>query len=131
MFRFPLTFVAMVNEALESVWMRVRDELRRQRGLNRLRGTEVHLLPKRQIRIPVENRNSKLQQSEMVIHLNEVEAELWALLEPEGKRFHIKEYDYRLEDFVTALVDACRGNAYLHTNSKKANYRTINKEEEG
>lgn len=123
MFRFPLIFVAMVNEALESVWIRVRDELRRQRGMNRLRGTEVHVLPRRQVRIPVENRGSQLQSSEMVVYLNEVEAELWALLEPDGKRFHIKDYGYRLEDFISALVDTCRGDAYLHTNSKTADYR--------
>ncbi len=123
MFQKPFIFVAMVNEALESVYIRVRDELRRQRGLNRFRGQEIHLLPKKQIRIPVENRGSKLRRSEMVIHLHEVESELWALLEPDGKRFHMKDYGYRLEEFIGAVVDACRGDQYLHTNSKEANYR--------
>lgn len=113
----------MANEALESVWIRVRDELRKQRGMNRLRGTEVHLLPKRQVRIPIEARKSQLSRSELVIHLSEVEADLWALVEPDGKRFHIKDYAYNLPDFVAALVDTCRGDEYLHTNSKKAFYR--------
>ena len=123
MFQKPFIFVAMVNEALEAVWIRVRDEIRRQRGLNRFRGSEVHLLPKKQIRIPVENRGSQLRRSEMVIHLHEVEAEVWALLEPDGQRFHIKDYEYRLEDFIVAVLGACRGEDYLHTNSKEANYR--------
>lgn len=123
-FRKPPIFVAMANEALESVWIRVRDELRKQRGANRLRGSEVHLLPKRQVRIPIEARKSKLNRSEMVIHLSEVEADLWALVEPDGKRFHIKDYSHSLPEFITALVDECRGEAYLHTNSKRANYRS-------
>ena len=129
MFQKPFIFVAMVNEALEAVWIRVRDEIRRQRGLNRFRGSEVHLLPKKQIRIPVENRGSRLRRSEMVIHLHEVEAEVWALLEPDGKRFHIKDYEYRLEDFIVAVLNACRGEDYLHTNSKEANYRKGGKDE--
>lgn len=123
MFLFPLIFTAMANKSLESIWARVRNELRRQRGINRLRGTEVHILPKRQIRIPVENRRSKLQSSVMVINLSEVETDLWAILEPVGQRFHIKDYGYRLEDFINALVEKCRGAAYLQTNSKRADYR--------
>jgi len=113
----------MANEALERVWMRVRDEIRRQRGLNRFRGAEVHLLPRRQIRIPVEARGSRLRQSEMVIHLAEVEADLWAILEPEGERYAMADFDHQLEPFVAAVLAVCRGEAYLHTNSDTATYR--------
>lgn len=113
----------MVNEALESVWMRVRDELRRQRGKNRFRGTEIHLLPKRQVRIPVEFRESKLRGSEITIHLSEVEAELWAIQAPEGRKWHIKDFSYNLSAFVGAVLEAAREGGYLHTNSKLATYR--------
>ena len=113
----------MANEALERVWVRVRDEIRRQRGLNRFRGSEVHLLPKRQIRIPVEYRGGKIRRSELVIHLSEVESDLWAMLEPDGERFTMEEFGFELEAFIARLLEVCRGDAYLHTNSRTATYR--------
>jgi len=119
----------MANEALERVWMRVRDELRRQRGMSRFRGTEVHLLPKRQIRIPVENRRSELRSSELIIHLTEVESDLWAILEPEGERFTMQQSEYRLDHFIQQLLTVARGDAYLHTNSKTATYRKVDEKE--
>lgn len=120
----------MANEALEAVWMRVRDALRRQRGRNRFRGNELHLLPKRQIRIPVEFRESKLRSSEITIHLSEVEAELWALQAPEGKKWHIRDFEFDLDAFVEAILKSARGDDYLHTNSKEAAYRKDKKSEE-
>lgn len=109
--------------------MRLRDELRRQRGKNRFRGNEVHLLPKKQVRIPVEFRESRLRSSEITIHLTEVESELWALQEPEGRKWHIRDFEFDLGAFVAALVETARGGDYLHTNSKDAAYRKDEKTE--
>ena len=113
----------MANEALERVWLAVRDEIRRQRGRSRFRGTEIHLLPKREIRLPVENRRGKLQRSEIVIHLHEIESELWAIQEPDGKRFAISDYNHRLDQWIGKLLDVCRGEEYLRTDVDEAKYR--------
>lgn len=113
----------MASEALERVWTRVRDELLRQRGMNRFRGREVHLLPKRQVRIPLEYRKGLISGSEITIHLSEVESELWAIQSPEGNRWKMDEFGYDLAAFISAIVDAVREGDYLHTNSKEATYR--------
>lgn len=120
----------MANEALERVWLQVRDELRRQRGRNKFRGGEIHLLPQRLIRIPVEHREGTLHNSELVIQLSEVEAELSALLVPEGKHFHIRDYEFRLAGFIDALLAEVRGGEYLVTNSKTASYRKVKRKGE-
>ena len=106
-----------------AVWVRLRDEIRQQRGRNQFRGSEVHLLPKQEVRIPVELRGGYPTGSEVVIHLSDLESELWAIQRPEGKRLHIQDFDFSLSSFVAAILEICRGKEYLHTNSKSAAYR--------
>ena len=113
----------MDNERILELWERIRDELRRLRGLNRFRGNEVHILPKRIIRIPEENRQGNLQRGEFVIHLTDAESELWAEHWPGGEKLYLKDFEYGLTEFLGRIVDQCRGDHYLHTNSKTAKYR--------
>lgn len=105
------------------IWERVRDEIRRLRGMNRFRGQEVHLLPQRQVRLPAESRAGRMPFREMVIHLKEVESEVYVEELPGGKRWTIADFDMDLDALVGFAVDNCRGGAYLHTNSKTADYR--------
>lgn len=111
------------QDHLHTIWERIRDEIRRLRGMNRFRGSEVHLLPRKEIRLPVEARESVLQTAEIVIHLDESESEIWAKKLPDGTRWALKDFDMDLAAFVERLIDECRGEPYLHTKSKKADYR--------
>lgn len=113
----------MSKDSLHAIWERIRDEIRRLRGMNRFRGTELHLLPRKEIRLPVEARTGVLTKAEITIHLHEAESELYAIKHPGGQRWSIQEFDMDLTAFVGFLVDECRGATYLHTNSKTAAYR--------
>ncbi|HHG84338.1 MAG TPA: hypothetical protein ENJ82_06270 [Bacteroidetes bacterium] len=113
----------MSQDSLEDLWERIRDEIRKLRGSNRFRGNEVHLLPRKEIRLPVEARESILQKAEIIIHLHEAESEVWAVYHPGGARWTLQEFDMDLAAFISFLADKCRGSAYLHTNSKTADYR--------
>lgn len=106
-----------------NIWERVRDEIRRQRGATRFRGVEVHLVPKRQVRLPAEPRGSRLGKREYVIHLSDAESEVWVQEVPGDRKWKIQEFDMDLEALVRYAVDLCRGEEYLHTNSKTADYR--------
>ena len=105
------------------IWERVRDEIRRLRGMNRFRGTEVHLLPPKQVRLPAELRGDMTTGAEYLIHPSDAESEVWLEEHPGGKRWGIQEFDMNLEALVQHAVDLCRGQEYLRTNSKTAPYR--------
>lgn len=110
-----------------NIWERVRDEIRRLRGMNRFRGQETHILPQRQVRIPAESRGGQMPFREMVIHLKEAESEVFVEEVPGGKQWTIADFDMDLDGLVGFAIDRCRGAEYLHTNSKTAEYRNENK----
>ena len=115
-----------MEEALkEDLFDRIREEIRKQRGMNRFRGSEFYLLDKGEIRIPVENRKSAIQAGYYVIHVQGSELETWAKSHSGGPDLYLKEFDMDMGRFVEAVIDQCRGEAYLHTSSKHADYRKI------
>lgn len=113
----------MQKAQIEDLFDRIRDEIRVLRGQNRFRGNEYYFLAQGLIRIPIENRKSEIQQGYFVIHAKKGEAELWAESVPEGEKLTLREYEMDLGKFVGEIVDRCRGEAYLHTNSSTADYR--------
>lgn len=109
---------------IEETWIRVRDELRKQRGHNQFRGREDHLLPKKQIRVEKERRKDGASNGEIWIHLTETEPDLWAESFPEEKKIYLKEFGNKLDDFIAEILRIARGdNPYLKTNSEEAEYR--------
>jgi hypothetical protein len=120
----------MSKDSLMNIWERVRNEIRRLRGINRFRGTETHLLPKRQVRLPAEFRGDRGSRGEYVIHLSDAESEVWLEEWPGNRRWNMEDFDMDLEALVRHAVDLCRGEDYLHTNSKEALYRKPKNTEE-
>lgn len=105
-------------------WEKIRDELRRLRGLNLFRGREEHLLPKGQVRIPVEPRgNDQMVPGEIIIYLSKTDSELYAVRYPQGDTLKLDEFGMDIRTFMEKIAALARGEGYLHTNSKSANYR--------
>ena len=113
----------MHQDSLMDIWERIRDLLRKLRGENRWRGTELHVLPKLQVRLQAENRGNRIQGMEVIIHLSDAEIEVWAEVIPGREKFHLKDFNHDMAAFVAHLTDLCRGAEYVQTNSKSANYR--------
>jgi hypothetical protein len=121
---FTLCYIcSMSKDSLMDIWERVREEIRRQRGMNRFRGQETHLVNRRQVRIPLEFRAGKIELGEMVIHLREAESEVYVEELPGGKKWSMAEFDMDLNALVGFALDRSRGADYLHTNSGTADYR--------
>ena len=105
-------------------WEKIRDELRRLRGLNLFRGREEHVLPKGQVRIPIEARGSdRSNQGEIIIYLSKVESELHAIAYPGKEKVKLEDCGMDIGLFMERIAAMARGESYLHTNSKSANYR--------
>lgn len=113
----------MSKLAVEHVWESVRKELRKLRGENQFRGIEDHLIHQKQIRLACENRAGQLNSTIVVIHLTAGFEDLWAEEVPNGRRWMVTEFGGNWEQWLHALVDRCRGAAYLHTKSNNAEYR--------
>jgi hypothetical protein len=113
----------MNQDNLMEIWERIRDILRKLRGENLWRGTELHLLPRKQLRLQAENRGSKETGKEVLIHLSDAEVEIWAELRPGGEQLYLKDFGHDMERYLLHITGICRGKAYLHTNSKVATYR--------
>lgn len=113
----------MMPGDLQHVWEDLRDELRKLRGRNQFRGNEEHLLLKREIRIPMENRGDTLHRSVLILHLTPRHDDLWAEQLPEGTRMAVTDFGGDWREWLGAVVARCRGNAYLHTSSTHAHYR--------
>ncbi|MCB9231258.1 MAG: hypothetical protein H6581_06330 [Bacteroidia bacterium] len=113
----------MQSEAIAERMDEVRQALRHLRGRNLFRGTDLYLLPKKQVRLQAEARGAARHSGEVVIHLTETELELWAEEVPGSRKFYLKDYEMNLERFLEAILEVVRGNSYLHTNSQSADYR--------
>ena len=105
----------MSKDSLMHIWERVRNEIRRLRGINRFRGTDLHLLPKKQVRLQAEMRGNGAVRGEYVIHLSDAESEVWLEEMPGSRHWGMEEFDMDLEALVRHAVDLCRGEDYLHT----------------
>ncbi len=110
------------DEILE-VWATLRDALRKLRGQNQFRGNEEHLIELRQIRLYQEPRAGHLSSTVFIIHLTARMDDLWAERFPGKEVLRVNEFDGGWLAWLTAIVDACRGAHYAHTNSSTADYR--------
>ena len=108
---------------IEELFERIRKEVRRLRGQNRFRGNEYYFQARGLIRIPLENRKSKMEAGYFVIHAQKGEAELWAEEVPRGECLYLRDFEMDLGKFIEAVVDRSRGSGYLHTNAQTATYR--------
>jgi hypothetical protein len=116
----------MKDDALMAVWEELRDELKKLRGRNLFRGNEEHLVLKQEIRIHAENRKNVLVDGMYVLHVTPRTDGLWAERFPGGKVMKVEEFGGDWKAWLRAIVDACRGEEYLRTNSGKADYRKGN-----
>ena len=108
------------------VWSQLQATLRKLRGKNLWRGTETVILPKSQMRLYQESRGHLLGYKYFVIHLTSEFDKLWAEEFPGGrKRAVATDYAGDWEAWLGAIVAECRGAAYLHTRSEKADYRQV------
>ena len=108
----------------ESVWEKLREELRLLRGRNLLRGREEHFFSQGLISLEIEMRGKGHAPQELHLHFGDSEQDLYAEEYPSGKVYHIREYDHDLRAFMEAIADICRKKRpYLRTNSKQADYR--------
>ena len=101
----------------------VRDALRRLRGQNVWRGNEVHLLRLHQIRLRQESRAGAIGRKEYLLHITADASQLWAEELPSHRSIKVSEFNDSWEAWLHAIVDACRGGDYVHTNSDNAAYR--------
>ena len=113
----------MQEEQVAELFERIRMEIRSLRGQNRFRGNEYYFQKQGLIRIPLENRKGNLEKGYFVINASKGEAELFAEAVPEGDKLYLRDFEMDLSAFIGKIVDRVRGEAYLHTHSKTANYR--------
>lgn len=105
------------------IWEELRTELRKLRGRNLFRGNETHLWHQNQIRIPFELRASRESKSEIVIYVGDSWTQCKAELLPSKKEILISSYENDWKLWLHAIIEICRDGAYMHTNSKTAEYR--------
>jgi hypothetical protein len=106
------------------VWVALRDALRRLRGMNLWRGNETMLLGLGQMRLHQESRDHRTGYKHFVIHLTPTLEALWAEEWPGGRKLSVAaDFAGDWEAWLRAIVDDCRGAAYLHTASDRADYR--------
>ena len=103
---------------------KIRKELRKLRGRNLFRGREDYYPQQGLFRIEVELRGEGTLRSEVVIHLMDLEQELWAEILPGGEKLMLKAFEDKMDQFLMAILERCRGEKpYLKTRSKIADYR--------
>jgi hypothetical protein len=115
----------MKDDALMAVWEDLRSELKKLRGRNLFRGNEEHLVQKQEIRIHAENRKNELETGMYVLHVTPRTDGLWAERFPDGKVVRVEEFGGDWRAWLRAMVDECRGEDYLRTNSEQADYRKV------
>jgi hypothetical protein len=109
-------------EAVE-IWHTVQDALRKLRGQNRWRGLEEHYIDRLEIRLFAEPRGSRLSPTWWKLQLgNSLESALASSF-PGGKILRVADFGGDWEAWLAAIVDQCRGSAYIHTQSDRADYR--------
>lgn len=101
----------------------IRESLRRLRGRNQWRGTEIFHEPKGLVRLQAEARGGELRDLEVHIHLQGTEMEIWAETVPGGRKFALKDYKMDVDAFMTDILEVLRGKPYLRTSSSNADYR--------
>ena len=112
------------DEDFREVWKAIRDELQSLRGQNRFRGNVDHLLLRKEVRIHQENRCGDMKSGQFVVHITSRKEDLWAEQLPAATIHKVSDYEGDWKAWLGAIVDACRGANYLHTNSSKTDYRT-------
>ena len=109
----------------EAVWESIREELKRLRGRNLLRGREEHLFSQGLICLEIEQRGAGHAPQELFLRFSDSEQSIIAEHSTSQQKFHIREHDFDLRKFMEAMAEICRNKQpYLRTNSKIASYRT-------
>lgn len=104
------------------IWESTRDELRKLRGSNLFRGRETHFQEKGIIVLEREFRGEGKKQGEVQIHLFHPEG-IEAVVLPENEKIKLNDFGGEMQTFLLFILKKCRGEEYLHTNSKTADYR--------
>lgn len=105
------------------VWESLREGLRKLRGSNRFRGNEEHLIHKLEIWLFQESRGGHLATSYYTLHITAQHQDLHATHHPGGEKIAVADFGGDWEAWLAAIVDRCRGAAYLKSNSATADYR--------
>lgn len=112
------------NDTTET-WEALRGELQALRGRNLFRGNEVQLFHKNQLWLYKENRAGKMESAFCVVHVTPSPHDLWSEWKPEGKISKAADEGGDWKLWLQSIIAACRGEAYLRTNSKSAEYRKV------
>lgn len=110
------------TEAME-IWHTVQGALRKLRGQNLWRGTEEHYIDRLEIRLFAEARGSRLSTVWWKLQLGNALESASATSFPSGNILRVADFGGDWEAWLAAIVAQCRGGAYLHTQSDRADYR--------
>ena len=111
------------QERIAETYLMLRDALRQLRGNGLFRGNECYIQHLNQLRLPFEHRGNALNHREYVLHLTPEADALWAERLPDHHHLSVMDFGGDWLAWLTAIATECRGEAYLHTNSKTADYR--------